>query len=164
MTTCKGTYISVFLDEETILNILKYIELANIPNPVIPDYIHCTLLCTESEIIDHIPIYNYPTPLVGIPMGLRVWKTRSGLNCLVLVFNCTELEDRHNELIVQQQLNHCFPDYISHVTLSYDVGDIELTELPTITSIIPQLTILGESCPTCIWCEESKICKKELQS
>lgn len=158
---CKGTYVSVILDDVTKQGIMEYIELANIPNPVTINYLHCTLVCTENEIPHIVTINKYHKPFIGMPDKLNIWKTKTGLNCLVLTFKCNSLDQRHVYLIEDYTLCHRFPTYISHITLSYDVGDLDINSLPDIKDSVQKIVILGESCPTCVLCDENKVCKQK---
>lgn len=155
MTDSKGTYIFVVIDDNSQQNIQNYINNNNIPNPVADGTLHCTLIKSQQTTIKHIPIHIYSTQLVGIPTELSVWETTTGSNCLVMVFNCCELVDRHQSIVCNHNITHYQSDYISHITLSYDVGNLNVQDLPSITSTIPKILLIGEKAPICSLCTEN---------
>ena len=110
--TQHGTYSFVTLDEQTKQQIIKYLLLCNIPNPVPIEELHCTLLNTTDIINDYLPIYTYNHPLIGTVNGLQIWKTQLDKNCLVLVFDCPDLHDRYNLLVKEHSINTVYSKYI----------------------------------------------------
>ena len=142
------TYISVFFDQTTIQHVINYIQLSKIPNPVSEDDLHCTLILDDEDaIVDYVPICNYTPHMIGVPYKLDVWKTLTGKNCLVLIFKCKALDDRHDLIVQENQSKHYYPQYISHITLSYDIGDLRIDSLPNVTDYISKIIILGECNP-----------------
>lgn len=43
--------------------------------------------------------------------------------------DCQYLSDRHNEIMDLYEATYDYPEYKVHVTLSYDIGDIDIKDL-----------------------------------
>lgn len=145
----KGTYAGVKFDTETNKILHKYMKDNNIPNSVRPDKLHTTVLYSRK----HLPNYKAPGKLEhfisGKPIEFEVWPTRptDGSNparCLVLRYDSPELVKRHNELMKQHDATYDFPDYKPHITLSYDIGDLDEKKFPDIKKYIDEITITDE--------------------
>lgn len=54
------------------------------------------------------------------------------------------LSDRHYMLREQFDATHDFEEYIPHITLSYDIGDFDVSKLPDIRAVLPDLYIVSE--------------------
>ncbi len=152
----KGTYIQAHLSHITKQQIYNYSKLADIPNRIPLHKLHCTLVCNNDQESDtSIPYTIYNPNLVGYPTKLEIFKTLTGNNCLVLLFNCDYLYIRHNNIKEQLNITHYYPQYISHITLSYDINTLDIKELPNITHYVSSIEIIGEShtnqgCNDCI--------------
>jgi len=118
-----GTYAGVKFDDDTVNNINKYIEENNIPNPV--QYFHTTLLYSRENLPKYQPI-SYDTPLKG---KITEIKNLGDDKTIVIMFDCPELSKRHSELRKEHNAPWDFPEYIPHVTLSYDAKDINVNKL-----------------------------------
>lgn len=145
-----GTYAGVHFDQETIDKIIKYVKDNRIPDPVPRGKLHTTLLYSRK----HLPKYKaqgkLDTPLTGVPDELVVWETNGKerneptSRCLILKYKCPALVKRHDTLMDLHDATYDFPDYIPHVTLSYDIGDMEIEDLPDPKTIIDKLVIIEE--------------------
>lgn len=144
----KGTYAGVRYDKATTDAIAKYIKENNIPNAIKPDKIHTTLLYSRKHCPNYIPGGMYKTPIIAKPKDFVVWQTSptSGpkTRCLVLKLESPELVKRHNELMKEHEASYDYDEYQPHVTLSYDIGDIEIDDLPDIRSTLKQLSVVEE--------------------
>lgn len=134
--TPKGTYAAVRFSQKTIDAIRKYCEANNIPNPVPTKKLHTTLLYSRKYCPNYTPIGDYEKQLVGTPIGFDVWKSQptdkfpNPTSCLVLKYKCPELVARHKELMDTHGATFDYPEYNPHITLSYNVGDIDISSLP----------------------------------
>jgi hypothetical protein len=59
-------------------------------------------------------------------------------------FKCEELNARHKELMDEHDATYDFPEYKTHVTLSYDIGDMDETKLPDVIKTIGEMKIVKE--------------------
>lgn len=142
----KGTYAAVRFDKDTTAALAKYIVTNDLPNPISEDKMHCTLLYSRKFCPNYIPRGKIDPPWIGKPTKLEVWESRGDepKRCLVMKFKCKQLHDRHKELMEEHKATYDFPEYKTHVTLSYDIGDMDGSELPDISQAIKELKIVKE--------------------
>lgn len=146
----KGTYAAVRFSDETKAAIAKYIKDNEIPNPTNTEKLHCTVLYSRKYCPDYEPLGDIDPPWIGKPEKLEVWESRGKLRdeepkrCLVMKFTCDKLVDRHNALMDEHDATYDFPEYKTHITLSYDIGDMDEAELPDITDSISEIVIVKE--------------------
>lgn len=149
-TEQKGTYAAVQFDDDTCAALQQYITDNELPNGVPAKKMHCTVLYSRKPCPNFEPLGTIDPPWVGTPTGLEVWESKGKLRdqpstrCLVLKFDCDELHDRHNTLMDEHDATYDFPEYKTHVTLSYDFGEMDETELPSITDTITSINIVNE--------------------
>ena len=143
-----GTYAAIRFSRKTTSQLAKYIKDNDIPNAVNTSKMHCTLLYSRKPCPDYVAQGNLSPAWIGTPVGLDVWESKGDpekvARCLVLEFECKELDDRHAELMKEHKATHDFPDYKTHVTLSYDIGDMDESKLPDITKAVDELKIISE--------------------
>lgn len=144
-----GTYAAVHFDEQTITKLQQFIKDNNIPNGVAPNKMHCTLLYSTKYLPNYKPLGDINPPLVGTPTKLERWAGQPDGDekvsmCLVLKFDCPGLNVRHNTLMESHDATFGFDEYITHITLSYDVGDIQVKDLTDINQIVDKISITYE--------------------
>jgi hypothetical protein len=148
--TPSGTYAAVKFSQDTKDAIEKYIKDNDIPNGLAASKMHCTLLYSRKHCPDYEPLGKIDPPWIGKPTGLDVWESKGeqdgeeGTRCLVMEFKCDKLNERHEQLMDEHQATYDFPEYKTHVTLSYDIGDLDEAELPDIKSVVKKLEIVEE--------------------
>lgn len=130
----KGIYVAVKFSDQTVLDLKKYQEENEIPNPLDQDEFHCTIISSR------FPIEWEPDEDLNVkvkPKKIEVWNTRSGNNCLVLTIKSDYLDDQFDKAM-ELGATHDFDGFNPHVTLSYDVGDFDASELklPTFPIVI----------------------------
>ncbi len=118
-----GTYAGGRFDDSTTESLRKYIEDNNIPNPV-GDF-HTTILYSRKHCPNYQPII-YDSPISG--KAVKLEKFDDG-NVLSLVFDSPELSKRHDELMKEHEATWDYPEYIPHVTLSYDASNVNIEDL-----------------------------------
>lgn len=145
-----GVYVCTLLDDQTKEELIQYITDYQIPNAVTKEQLHSTLIYSDSNVLDLKPICDYPNPLIGQSIGIEIWDGPSiesnTKKYLVLTFKCDGLLDRHQQILNEYNIQHKYSEFISHVTLSYDVSDFDIALLPDIVTIIPSIKIIGEVC------------------
>lgn len=120
-TTQKGTYAGYRLsqdDDDTVINLIKEI---GVPNPINRSDLHLTLLYSRKFLKDYTPS-DY-TDIWAYPNKFHVFNGQDGKNILVLMLDCSDCVKRHKELMKQHKVTYNFPEYLPHLTLSYDIGD-----------------------------------------
>lgn len=125
----KGTYAAVHFDDNTKQAIKKYIEENNIPNAVPVNKLHTTLLYSRKFLPDYVAAGK--VHLVGQPTNFENWPTQDKQsNCLVLKYDCPDLVKRHKFLMKEHGATFDYDEFKPHVTLSYDIGDMDIKDLP----------------------------------
>lgn len=122
-----GTYAAVrplHPDAQHLKNVMKDY---GVPNPEKADKLHCTLLYSRKHLPNYVPDTSM-THVVCVS-SLEMWLTRSGKNCLVMKLDAPSLIDRHKDLMTMHDAEYDYPEYKPHVSLSYDIGDYDITEL-----------------------------------
>ena len=146
----RGSYAAVTFDSSTNDAIQQYIEDNDIPNPIPTSKLHTTVLYSRKYLPDYEPLGKITPSWKGIPTTLDVWESSGKLRdepttrCLVMEYDCDKLKDRHNFLMKEHEATYDFPSYKMHVTLSYDIGDLDIKDLPDIKDSIGNLKIVSE--------------------
>jgi len=124
-----GTYAGVTFAPTTITAFKNFIKKYKIPNATPIEKLHTTLLYSRKPLPNYKPETHINPPYVGTPENFEIWKTRdTESNCLILKYNCPGLIKRHNALMKEHEATFDFKDYIPHVTLSYNIGDMTLED------------------------------------
>ena len=132
------SYIGVKFHPDTLSLLDKYIIKNNIPNPIPKKFLRATLLCSDPE-LDNFKTGQLELDYFGIPKRLYKVETGDGTISLVLEFISVQLSERHEELVKKYSVFHKFGEYNPHITLSYDIGDLELDLLSDIKVDIPYI-------------------------
>lgn len=145
----KGTYAAVKFSDQTKGNIADYMAANDIPNPLPIDKMHTTLLYSRKYLPDYEPAGKYSNPMVGTPEQFEVWESSPDEDgnrsmCLVLKFKCPELEARHEHLMKEHGATYDYDEYKTHITFSYNVGDMKVDNLPKFESDIEVVSEYGE--------------------
>ena len=147
-----GTYAGVRFDTDTNRALHEYTRTNKIPNSVRPDKFHSTVLYSRKHLPEYKPAGKLEPTLKGNPKGFTVWKTNASAaaennapqsNALILLYDSPELVERHKALMKEHDATYDFPEYIPHVTMSYDIGDMDIKELPDVSELGP-LNIVEE--------------------
>lgn len=143
----KGTYAGVRFCKNTQQSLMDYMHEAGIPNMLDKSKLHTTLLYSRVHCPDYQP--NEKVNYVGTPKGFEVWDTESSdgggkSKCLVLKYECPELEKRHKDLRKEHGATHDFPTYNPHITMSYDIGNMKPESFPDITKFLDKINIVSE--------------------
>lgn len=141
-----GTYAAVKFDKATVHTLQEFIKDQNIPNKITPKKMHCTLLFSTKNLPDYEPLGKLDPTLVGKPTTFEIWESQPDennetANCLVLNFDCKELVDRHKKLMDDHKATFSFDEYKTHVTLSYDIGDMKIDDFPKGSEVIDKIVI-----------------------
>lgn len=143
-----GAFIGLTFNEETLSNLKDYFEKNNIKNCIDLSEVHTTLLYSKKGISNYIPTNKLKGEIL-IPKALHIWKTQEGSNCLVCELKNDRIVKYHNNLIKYHNASHDYPEYIPHVTFSYDCGNLDENsiELPDFNFVVEneQLKSLDEN-------------------
>lgn len=133
--TVKGLYCAVIFSERTKSDIMDYIHINEIPNPIHRDSLHATVMCSIFPIpgIDRDEFGSICPPIYGKFKCFSVFKSKKGTNCVAMKFSCSALSWRHRQLHHEFDMIHNFQEYLPHITLSYDAKDFDINTLPPFT-------------------------------
>lgn len=136
--TEQGTYAGIRFsqdDEDTIMDIVKKI---GVPNSIEKSDIHLTLLYSRK----YLPNYE-PAPYTDMwayPKEFEIFNGQDNKSILVLKVDSPDLVKRHKELMDEHKATYDYPEYIPHITLSYDTEDfMPLSDIKKrFTKILPK--------------------------
>ncbi|PPD55307.1 MAG: hypothetical protein CTY12_01490 [Methylotenera sp.] len=143
-----GIHAGVRFSEDTHNALACYVYNNGVPNPIPITEFHSTLLFSRKYLPDFTPYCKSIPPYHGTPVGFDIWKTCSDdgpvTNCLILKYDCPQLIERHQRLMKQHDASFDHDEFIPHITLSYNIGDFDMSTLSDITVDIPILVITTE--------------------
>lgn len=130
-----GTYAGIKFAVDTKQAIKKYMKDNKIPNPLNTNKIHSTLLYSRKYLPDYKPAGILTNPWIGKAKQFSIFLAdpkngKDGSNCLVLEYECAEQSARFDELMNEHDATYDFDEYKPHITLSYNVGDLDVKKLP----------------------------------
>ena len=117
-----GAFIELKFTKETLQNLQTYFDKLNIQNQINLSEIHTTLLYSRKGIDSYIPSNQLKGEKLT-PKQIHIWKTQEGTNCLVCELENINIVKYHNHLIKHHNASHDYPEFIPHVTFSYNCGD-----------------------------------------
>ena len=132
----KGTYAGVRFGDNTTKAVAEYSKDNKIPHPLKPEKMHSTILYSRKYLPEYKATGDYDKPMVGKPTKFDVWESSPDdgskpTKCLVLEYECPDLVKRHKSLMKEHEATYDYDQFKSHITLSYDVGDLDHKKLPT---------------------------------
>ncbi len=120
-----GSYVAVKYDDESRDKLYEFAEKLNLPNLLPKSKYHTTLIYSRKYNPDVKEDQSlYPLKIKG--KELHVLDTQDNKRALVMKFDSPELVERHNFLMSEYQLQYDYDEYIPHITLSYDIGDMDV--------------------------------------
>jgi len=130
----KGSYAGVHFDADTLKRIKEFSIENEIPQRVQSRTLHSTVVYSKKYLPNYKAQGGLETPIVGKPKEFSVWDTQPDsdgetTNSLVLQYDAPELVARHEELKKEHGATHDFDTFKPHVTLSYNIGDLDISKL-----------------------------------
>ena len=125
----KGTYAGVRLAEEDSDYIISLCNSLMLPDPISKDEIHITLLYSRKFLPNYVPAGKINA--ICSPTEFHVFPTFDKKRALVLKVNSPWLKIRHDYLMKAHQATYDYPEYLPHITLSYDIGDMPQPAFPS---------------------------------
>lgn len=116
--------------------LLQYAEKLGVPNVLPAHKLHCTVLYSNKPCLmpDIRPERLYPAKADE----LEVFQSQDGKRVLVAKLASSAIKRRHVQLMAETGGSYDYPEYIPHITLSYDIGD---TWVPQEYAIMPAVDI-----------------------
>lgn len=145
-----GSFAGLKFSTDTQTALKEYIEKNEIPNPLNTNKIHSTLLYSKKYLPDYKPAGKLDKSWFGSPTHFSIFKSNkktggTGSNCLVLEYKCSEQSSRFDELMEKHAATYDFDEYKPHITLSYDVGDLDYKKLPKFSKQLEIVEEYGEN-------------------
>ena len=134
----KGVYVAVKFDNESNKSLRKIIEDYDIPSTLEDEDFHSTIIYSRKN--GNFKV-NEKLSEIAVPLKFHIFETQENKRALVVLLDCEYLKERHNELMEKYNLTYDFDEYIPHITLSYDIGDMEV---PKDVEFPEKLTIITE--------------------
>ncbi len=118
-----------------------------IPQRVQSSKLHSTVLYSKKYLPNYKAQGELETPIIGTPKKFSVWETQPDkdgetANSLVLQYDASELVAHHQKLMKEHGATYDFDEYKPHVTLSYNIGDLDISKLDP--SNIGNINIVSE--------------------
>ena len=125
--TSKGIYVAVKYNQSAGDDLLDFIKKYEIPSTLKAEDFHTTLInsrkCADIQDLDDD---MGDSEIVAKPTELHVFETFDKKRALVIKLDCPYLEERHKYLMQKYDLEYDYDEYIPHITLSYDIGEMEV--------------------------------------
>lgn len=134
----RGTYSGIKPSKESVEKLEAWMEKNKIPTPVKSNKLHVTILYSRKYLPNYKAAGKIDTPYKAKVKEFAVWKTtpedptEEKKNCLIVKLDCPELIKRHKLLMKEHGATFDYDDYTPHITLSYDIGDLNVKKLATI--------------------------------
>jgi 2'-5' RNA ligase len=124
-------YVAVDPDEATKKILTRIQNTYDVPHAYTPDKMHCTLIYSNKPC--SLPQMNPKTVYRAEFDRFDFFDQRNGKRCLFMKLKSPELQARHGSLMKEMKASYDFPDYLPHITLSYDCGkyDASMIKWPT---------------------------------
>jgi hypothetical protein len=156
-----GTFVAVRFHEETVAKLIEFGMVNAVPNLIDPAEYHSTVAYSR-KYLPNVPEQRNISPnWIARPIGFDVFFTKQGAKCLVLKIDCPDMVGRHRFLRHWEGASHDFPSYNPHITFSYDIGDYDLSRLPSIVDALPEILIVQEYCQELIDVDRRKEARQE---
>lgn len=127
----KGTYVGIQWPKEVAETILETANEYNVPNLLDPSEIHTTVIYSRVG-FNHTPSdedFKFSTvgPNNSRKSMIEVFESQ-GKRILVIKLYSKQIIYRHNEIMTKNPTaTYDFPEFIPHITLSYDIGDYDIS-------------------------------------
>lgn len=136
----KGTYVGVKLDKESRKKIKDLCKDIGVSNPTSSDKMHSTVIYSR-KYATGLEADSTGYPITAKPKCLHIFIAQDGKRALVMKLDCPELVARHDYIMSEYGTTYDFPEYIPHITLSYDCGEFEPSDYK---GSLPNVTFTGE--------------------
>lgn len=129
-----GVYIGIRFENtvEVLKDFFEELKKLGIKNIIAFEKIHTTLIYSSKNPDSEIKIGE---DLLGVKAKFskfHVFDTADNKKALVLKLNCKALIDKHKKLMKEHDLSYDYDEYIPHITVSYDIGDFDLSKIKDI--------------------------------
>jgi hypothetical protein len=140
----RGTYVGVHFSKETNERIEKFIKDHDIPNPLNTDKLHTTIIYSRK----YLPTFKADGELdpswKGKPKQFEIFQSQDGSNCLVVLYDCKKAVERHEYIMKEYEATYDYPEFKTHFTLSYNVGELKAEDLDKFIDELGTIEVVKE--------------------
>lgn len=123
----RGVYVAVKYNQSAGDDLLEFIKKYQIPSTLKAEDFHTTLIYSRKWAdIKELDDDMGDSEIIAEPTELHVFETFDKKRALVIKLDCPYLEERHKYLMQKYDLEYDYDEYIPHITLSYDIGEMEV--------------------------------------
>ena len=128
ITQEKGSYAAVSFDPATTEALKAYQYDNHIPNPLEPSEFHSTVMFSRK----YIPTFEALGEIPGWSGTFTKFDIfpSDAEKALVLKYDCHELSERFDQIIKKYDATWDHKSFTPHITLSYNIGDLDISQLP----------------------------------
>lgn len=124
-----GRYIGMHFTPETQKHLKDIVDNESLPKPTPPEKLHSTIAYSkDNPISDYTVDGKLEEPIECEIDSFDIFPSQDGTNCLVVKLKAPDLINKHN-ITRKLGASYDYDEYIPHVTLSYDAGDISSERL-----------------------------------
>lgn len=123
----QGTYVGVRFDKKTVKQLNEFMDVNNVPNQILTSKLHSTLIYSKKPCPDFKALQdNYPlkTKFKGFELF------GEDKTCLVVLIDSPEMIKRNKEITEEHGATSDYDEYHPHITLTYNVEDLDVDKLP----------------------------------
>lgn len=128
-----GTYVGVKFSIDSRKKLKELCDNIAIPEPCDENDFHCTVMYSTKPlpklVEDEDGDKEFDPPIVAQMKKFHIFDTQDGNKSLVILLECEYLTTRHEEISEKYDAEYPHDEYRPHVTLSYNVGDIDLDDI-----------------------------------
>lgn len=128
MTDDKGSYAAVTFDPTTTEALKAYQYDNQIPSPLDADEFHSTVMFSQ-KYIPNFKTLGAIDKWEGTFTQFDIFPSDDD-NALVLKYECHELTERFHKIMDEYGATWDHKEFTPHITLSYNVGDLDINKLP----------------------------------
>lgn len=142
-TVSSGTYVAINYNEESNKILEEFCEYLGVNKSEDHDF-HSTIIYSR-KVLEKLESLGDINWIVSVT-DYDVWNGEHG-DAFVLVCNCQEATDRHNQIVKEHGATHDYDNFILHITIGYDVDTPKLPSRKDITGYIrniKNLTAINE--------------------
>lgn len=123
----RGVYVAVKYNQSAGDDLLDFIKKYDIPSTMKAEDFHTTIIYSKKYAdIQDLDDDMGDSEIVAKPTELHVFETFDKKRALVIKLDCSYLLERHEYLMRKYNLAYEYPEYIPHITLSCDIGEMEI--------------------------------------
>lgn len=115
-----GTYISLIPDAESCTQLEHLQEMYSVPNRLSKDKFHMTLIYSKVPCPATENLSETFTPITAQIQRLSFLPSQTGNQCLVADIESDDAHLLHHSIRENFGASHDYPEYLPHITLSYD--------------------------------------------